>query len=224
MLAYSPFWILWALCILVPFRLYDVRPAFHHHWHTSESLLLFHGKEVCTWHTGGHCRCAAPDEAGVPRSRPCSSTPSGDTPALPPASGGTRQTLGPAFLGEVAGAKTITYRWCFGWLHWPLMSCLESQQNISIVSSASPHPHRCGSPFSALWAIISGRTTSSSCWAQPTRSRPGASTTCDPAQSTLPCNLDHAANSAQHSQLLPEFHKVESHPCRLRSELRPDRA
>lgn len=24
-LAYSPFWILWALCILVPFKLYDVR-------------------------------------------------------------------------------------------------------------------------------------------------------------------------------------------------------
>jgi cycloeucalenol cycloisomerase len=23
-LAYSPFWILWALCILVPFHLYDV--------------------------------------------------------------------------------------------------------------------------------------------------------------------------------------------------------
>ena len=29
-LAYSPFWILWALCILVPFRLYDVRLASCH--------------------------------------------------------------------------------------------------------------------------------------------------------------------------------------------------
>lgn len=28
-LAYSPFWILWALCILVPFQLYEVR-----HWRT----------------------------------------------------------------------------------------------------------------------------------------------------------------------------------------------
>lgn len=26
-LAYSPFWILWALCILVPFQLYEVRRA-----------------------------------------------------------------------------------------------------------------------------------------------------------------------------------------------------
>lgn len=30
-LAYSPFWMLWALCILVPFRLYDVSGCFFHH-------------------------------------------------------------------------------------------------------------------------------------------------------------------------------------------------
>jgi len=43
-LAYSPFWILWALCILVPFRLYDVCLASHHHWHLLLSLIVSEGK------------------------------------------------------------------------------------------------------------------------------------------------------------------------------------
>lgn len=32
-LAYSPFWILWALCILVPFQLYEVGAAGATHAH-----------------------------------------------------------------------------------------------------------------------------------------------------------------------------------------------
>lgn len=44
-LAYSPFWILWALCILVPFQLYEVTWYIH----------LQH----CSSSSSVHCQCGA---------------------------------------------------------------------------------------------------------------------------------------------------------------------